>query len=329
MKFSFIGAMVTNNQIMPSGKIWIRASIETPSGLICNIKGIQTQGVAVTRYLDASTQNIAIEQVAPGTIKGFISPNPQIKTVIQPAVSTGGRNAEEDTAFYIRVSERLNHKQRAVTSYDYEHILLQLYPNLYYVRCLNHTTIDNAGKSPGNVLIVVIPERQISLGGQVPGAPRYPYEILQNMQNFLTAHASPFANITVINPQYVFLTIHCTVALMLDDDPSYYLKCLNQAICTYLAPWTGETGTYSITGKLTAYNIISIIENQTYISEIDVDSFSISFSTETDNGEFKNITDRVITKGNLNDNIIDSSKPWTVVASRVKHDIKTTDGSAG
>ncbi|HWZ02497.1 MAG TPA: hypothetical protein VNX40_02740, partial [Mucilaginibacter sp.] len=157
MKFSFIGAMVTNNQIMPSGKIWIRASIETPSGLICNIKGIQTQGVAVTRYLDASTQNIAIEQVAPGTIKGFISPNPQIKTVIQPAVSTGGRNAEEDTAFYIRVSERLNHKQRAVTSYDYEHILLQLYPNLYYVRCLNHTTIDNAGKSPGNVLIVVIP----------------------------------------------------------------------------------------------------------------------------------------------------------------------------
>lgn len=326
MKFSFIDAMVTNNPIMPSGKIWIRASIETPSGLICNIRGIQTQGVAVTRYLDASTQNTAIEHVGPGTIKGFINANPQIKTVLQPAASTGGRNAEEDLPFYLRVSERLNHKQRAVTSYDYEHILLQLYPNLYYVRCLNHTTIDNAGKSPGNVLMVVIPERPTS---QFSSSPRYPYEELQKMQSFIAAHASPFANITVINPQYIFLTIHCTVALMIDDDPGYYLKCLNQAICTYLAPWTGEAETYSITGKLTAYNIISVIENQPYISEIDVDSFSISFSTEVDNGEFKNIADSVITKDNLNDNIIDSSKPWTVVASRVKHDIKTTDGSAG
>jgi len=323
IKFTFISGMVADNPVMPLGKIWIRASIDEPSTIICKIQGIQAHAVAVTRILDPTTPLAVIQALPPNTIKGFINPMPQVKAVVQPAASFGGRNAEDDLSYYTRVSERLNHKQRAVTSYDYEHLILQQFPELYYVRCLNHTTLNSAAKSPGNVLIVVIPARHISIAGPDAGAPRVTYEKLQNIQTFITGLASPFAKIRVINPLYIFITVDCTVGLMKDDDPAYYLKSLNAAICGYLAPWTGGAGVYPITGKLTAYNIISFIENQAYIADIDIESFSISFSTETDSGEFKKMPDRQITKDNLNDNIIDNSKPWTIIASREKHNLKT------
>ena len=42
-------------------------------------------------------------------------------------------------AFYTRVSERLRHKDRAIDLWDYERLILEAFPQIYKVKCLNHT----------------------------------------------------------------------------------------------------------------------------------------------------------------------------------------------
>ena len=38
-----------------------------------------------------------------------------------------------------RISERLRHKGRAITRFDYERITLEQFPEIWKVKCINHT----------------------------------------------------------------------------------------------------------------------------------------------------------------------------------------------
>ncbi|MFP3489066.1 hypothetical protein R0K20_15795, partial [Staphylococcus sp. SIMBA_130] len=80
-----------------------------------------------------------------------------IKSVTQPFNSFGGKATEKDNEFYIRASERLRHKNRAVSLWDMEHLVLQAFPEVYKVKCLNHTC-STSFLSPGHVMVLVIPD---------------------------------------------------------------------------------------------------------------------------------------------------------------------------
>ena len=80
-----------------------------------------------------------------------------VKSVSQPYASFGGRAVESDDVFYTRVSERLRHKNRCITAWDYERIILEAFPNVHKVKCIPHA--DGVHwLVPGNVLIVVFPD---------------------------------------------------------------------------------------------------------------------------------------------------------------------------
>ncbi len=56
----------------------------------------------------------------------------------QPFQSFDGKHAEVGKEFYTRVSERLRHKGRAITAWDYEHLVLDRFPGIYKVKCITH-----------------------------------------------------------------------------------------------------------------------------------------------------------------------------------------------
>src|SRR5690606_13311893 len=83
------------------------------------------------------------------------------KSVQQPYPSFGGKPPESDNEFNTRVSERLRHKDRALTIWDFEHLVLQEFPKLHKAKCLNHTYAKDAvidELSPGNITLSVIPK---------------------------------------------------------------------------------------------------------------------------------------------------------------------------
>lgn len=78
----------------------------------------------------------------------------KVKAVTQPFASFGGRPKEKDKTYFVRVSERLRHKDRAVTLWDYEHLVLESFTQIHKVKCLNHMSKDSE-IAPGHVKVVV------------------------------------------------------------------------------------------------------------------------------------------------------------------------------
>jgi hypothetical protein len=77
--------------------------------------------------------------LAAGNINKLLNPVPQVSRVSQPFASFDGKHAEIGKEFYTRVSERLRHKQRAITGWDYERIILDRFPSIYKIKCIGHT----------------------------------------------------------------------------------------------------------------------------------------------------------------------------------------------
>jgi hypothetical protein len=63
----------------------------------------------------------------------------EVSKVQQPFASFDGKHKEIGSEFYTRVSERLRHKGRAITPWDYEHLILERFPSVYKVKCISHT----------------------------------------------------------------------------------------------------------------------------------------------------------------------------------------------
>ena len=78
-----------------------------------------------------------------------------VKAIQQPFASFGGSPGETDQAFYVRQSERLRHKNRCLSSWDYERLILENFPNVQRVKCIPHAR-EGCWLAPGHVLLVVI-----------------------------------------------------------------------------------------------------------------------------------------------------------------------------
>ena len=57
-------------------------------------------------------------------------------------MSIGGRLTDTDPLFYQRSSERLRHKEKSISIWDYETLILDNFPEVFRVKCLNHYRYD-------------------------------------------------------------------------------------------------------------------------------------------------------------------------------------------
>ena len=88
--------------------------------------------------------------------------------------------AERAEAFYGRVSERLRHKQRALTQWDYERIVLERFPEVYKAKCIPAGLSGNGGQ-PGRVGLVVIPDIRNRFPFD-PFEPKAPSDLLADIE---------------------------------------------------------------------------------------------------------------------------------------------------
>ncbi len=127
------------NTLFQKGMYWIKAAVKNNIDAVCNMILIQAQSAAVELLQEESNGIEFRKNLSAKTISKLVVSNAAVKTIAQPFDGFGGRTRETDDHFYVRVSERLRHKQRAISIWDYEHILLEHFPQLYKVKCLNHT----------------------------------------------------------------------------------------------------------------------------------------------------------------------------------------------
>ena len=146
----------TSNNLLPSGFHWFKASV--PDSIHAFPKGtaIIAQAASATHLLQTPASEHLNETLPANTITKLVIPIPAINTVKQPYSSFGGKGQEDKAQFIKRVSERLRHKDRAVTMWDYERLVLEQFPDIYKVKCLNQAAQENE-PAAAKVKLVVIP----------------------------------------------------------------------------------------------------------------------------------------------------------------------------
>jgi len=259
---------------MPAGYYWIRAAIPRNSDSVCDTVAIHAQAVAAT-FADRGNASDHYAQPLPGNTITQLSPRiPGIAEVAQPYTSFGGKPQEREETFYTRVSERIRHKQRALTIWDYERLVLEQYPQIYKAKCLPADAKANPDGA-GALKVIVIPDVRDRLPFD-PFQPKAPADLLTDINEYLTDLAPPFAGISVANAHFVQVKVRVRVRFKEGYDEGFYSRRLNDDLNRFLSPWAYQEGAgIAIGGRIYANSIVNFIDGREYVDYLrDIKLFS-------------------------------------------------------
>ena len=254
---------VEPSTLLPDELYWIRASMLRGCDGVCDMVALHPQ--AVLAQFDAGSaapDPLAAPLFAPlppGSIQATLAPLPGLARLRQPYTSFGGKPAEADAGFHLRVSERLRHKRRAVTAWDYERLVLERFPQVYKVKCLT-ALLAGAPQDPGHIVLVVIPDIRHRLPFN-PFEPKLPADQIRDIEAYLQDKVPPFVSVEVRNAVYVPVKVRCGVRFLPGRDEGYCRQKLADDLNRFLSPWAYEDGAdIVIGGSVYANSIINFID---------------------------------------------------------------------
>ncbi|GAA3511915.1 hypothetical protein GCM10022393_27030 [Aquimarina addita] len=273
VKFKIPKNFDTTNTLLPDSLFWVRASQKS------KIIGTNLPDT-VSRFIEIHPQAVQAEfsnqynsldhlqnGIPSNTISKLINRMATVKKVIQPFASFDGIPEEDDTHFYRRISERLRHKNRAITLWDYEHLILQEFPNIHKVKCLNHSSF-NSNQSPGDVLIVVVPDIKNQNVFNVY-EPQMSANKLTEIEEYINQLNSSLVNARVVSPVYEPVRVTLDAFFYPEYDINLYTKLLKEDIAKFLAPWAFDTeASIAFNNTLHESEMIFYIENLQYVDYI-------------------------------------------------------------
>ncbi|WP_426278705.1 baseplate J/gp47 family protein [Chryseobacterium sp. S-02] len=304
VKFKIPKDINTNHTRFTDGLVWIRAKSKRSYDAVCKVQGIYTQAVLATfqnQDNDLSHLNNGLEA---NTIKKLITRVPQVKSVSQPYNSFDGKYKETDVEFYRRVSERLRHKHRAITQWDYESLVLQEFPEVFKVKCLNHTS-EISYMAPGHVTLMVVPNIKNKNAFDIY-QPRVSRASLNKIQTYVNELNTMHVTAQVVNPNYKEAQVEAQVKFFEKYDETFYIRQLDEDIKKYISPWAfTDSKEIDFNVELNVNQLVSYLEQLYYVDYID---------------EIKILVNNVLQRQSLIE--VD---PKSILVSAKQHNITITD----
>ncbi len=262
---------VNNNPLMPDSLHWLKASVSGNSRAVNRLASITAQAMELT-FVDQNNAPDHYEAALPaGQISKLLASVPQIKNVTQPFASFGNRPKEKRANYNVRVSERLRHKDRAVTLWDYERLILENFPQIHKVKCLNHMS-EQSDIHPGHVKVIVIPNLE-NLNAVNILQPAVSISQRSEIKEFLQKRCSKLVRLEISNPRYEQLQVSADVIFRDGLDIGYHNTLLSNAIKDFLTPWKSNSEDIHFYENLHSSVILNYIEEQEYVDYLT--SFSV------------------------------------------------------
>lgn len=286
------------NTILTNGLHWLRASVEKDSFGIPHIIEVKCQAAKAVFKNNNNDPDYLRKPMAEKTISKMENADSAIKKIEQPFTSFGGKVAEESNAFYTRVSERLRHKNRAITIWDYERIILHNFPAIYKVKCLNHTSYQGTYSSineaaPGHVSLIVVSNIR-NKNATDPLKPRTSLVELYNIEEYLKNKRSPYINLHIFNPLFEEIQVDFNVQFYPGYDKGIYQTKLNEAIVHHLSPWAFEDGSDIVFGgRIHKSVLLNFVEEQSYVDYVTCFKMYLIVPDEAGNQAKKDIDEAV------------------------------------
>lgn len=262
---------VKNNTLMKTGLHWLRIRLKKEADAVSQFLAVRAQASeAVFENRENSTDHLA-GGLPGGRISKLVNPRARIKSVSQPYESFGGEPAESDESFYRRVSERLRHKNRAVSIWDYERLVLEEFPALYKVKCLNHskwngTELDE--RCPGHITLVLIP-KLAEVKTEFRLRPAVSSDFMDRVETFINSQNSVHGVIHGANAAYEEVEFEFNVRFKQGSDFSYFKKQVMDDLKRLMAPWVfDDDAAIEFGGSFSEYQVINYLENLSYVDFI-------------------------------------------------------------
>ena len=278
-------------------RLWLCLSAVGKEKRFPTVLGARTNCVTAS-FVDDGNELSHLKTGLPAqTIQKFVERNPKIKTVEQPYPSFGGKEAENDMDFYTRVSERLRHKGRASTAWDYERLTLDAFPQISFALCIPHARLDDADNeiefAPGCIAMLVSPDVDV-VRQENMFKPVVPAVVINEIRTYLKGVSSSHVSIDVWNFKYKEVEVACEVHLRKGfSDIGFYRDKLNSDLKTFISPWTGG-GDDKFDRNMT-YNSKNVADVYSFLEQLEYVDFVVSAEITVD-GKTYTIADKTIEK---------------------------------
>ena len=255
---------VQPSSLLPDALYWIRAAMPRACDGVCDMVAIHPQAVLAVFQDAGNAPDHLRAPLAADSIKAPLAPIPGLARLRQPYTSFGGRIAEADAGFHLRVSERLRHKRRALTAWDYERLVLERFPRIHKVKCLRADPAEHP-QDPGRIVLVVIPDIRNRLPFN-PFEPKLPADQVRDIEAFLQDKLPPFVSVEVRNAVYLPVKVRCGVRFVPGSDEGFCRQRLGDELNRFLSPWAYDDGAdIVIGGSLYANSIVNFIDQRDYV----------------------------------------------------------------
>lgn len=313
---------IGNNTVLNPEYYWLRVSCNNRADLRTKVKAIFTQAVTASRILEDHPTSVSL-QLPPDRIKGIVRTIPQLLKIEQPYPSFNGREAESSEKFYARVSERLHHKQRPLTTTDIAEVVLESFPEIIKIHCLGagvSVTARHAEES--DVKIIVIPGKQSHLTDWSE-EPKASLSTLFQIRKLILSKLPPFIKVDVINPVYERVKVVCGVVF---NDAKYRdsignnINRLNQDIRRFISPWLFDADSdVKMEGKTYVSEILNFIKKCPYVMH--VTSFSVLHFYKTYDEKTGRYEAKVLDSAIQKIDFLKGSLPGSILISAPEHEI--------
>ena len=254
----------------PPKLYWLRLRLPRATDSVCDLLAVHPHAVLAVFDDAGNSADHLLLPLPPEQISGPLEPVKGLAKLLQPYSSFGGKPAEADAHFNVRVSERLRHRQRALSAWDYERLVLEKFPQLYKVKCLRADALGDpaAPVEPGRIDLVVVPNITHRVPFN-PTAPKASADLLRDIAAFLADKTPVFASLRIKKAHFVALMVRCGVRFMPGTDEGYCRQRLTQELNRFLSPWAyDDSADLVIGGSIYANSIINFIEQRDYVDFI-------------------------------------------------------------
>ncbi|HKJ40508.1 MAG TPA: hypothetical protein VKA27_00390 [Sunxiuqinia sp.] len=252
------------NTYLPSDKLWIRAVCNGTEELNSRIKHIFTQAISITSNSQLSSPTHDLNN---GNKIQKISLQGKKETgqIFGPYALEMNDTVENDDSFYSRVSEQLRHKNRIVSNWDVERIVLNRFSQIEKVRAYGRNSFLDELVKGSSLQVVVIPKNKL-VDGTRGRSTNVNFSTLKEIKNYVSQFVSPYVNVEVSNPVYEQLKVRCKVKFNETQRSGYLISALNSELISYLSPdIENESIEKGFDESISKTEILNFIESRPYV----------------------------------------------------------------
>jgi Baseplate J-like protein len=247
------------NTFLPAGWLWLRAAVSRDVEAVSQLIAVAANAVEVRFQDHGNDPSHLLAPFPAGSLSRLKTPVAAVKTVKQPFASFGGSPVESAEALHTRAAERLRHRNRCITAWDYERMVLSTFPGVHKAKCIPHAK-DGAWLAPGNVLVVVVPDLR-NRNAVDPLQPRVDADTLDRITEHLQGHAGAQVRVRVKNPLYQQIRLDFKARFLPGYEFNFYRAQVEQELIRFLSPWAFDvTRPISFGGKVYKSVLLDFVE---------------------------------------------------------------------